>query len=290
MQGTRVLPPTSTMSSMSGAWSLALFNTLLTVSKVRVKNGEQSFSNCARVTDKTPSSPPMISPTSTSTASLDERPRLAFSAARLALARTFSSAVWPFFFSSPSTQSVKHMSKSSPPKRVSPPVPLTSTMPPSIWSTDTSKVPPPKSKTSTCDAFFSPIFWSNPYPSAAAVGSLMIRKTSRPAMAPAACVALRCASLKYAGTVTTAFFTSRPRSFSAISFMWPSTMALTSSGAKRLGSRPSAVTTSISRPSSSRLMMSKGSRLISCSTAVSSARLPMIRFTSNSVRFGARAA
>mmetsp|Transcript_70721 Transcript_70721/g.183547 ORF Transcript_70721/g.183547 Transcript_70721/m.183547 type:complete len:212 (+) Transcript_70721:1236-1871(+) len=209
----------------------------------------------------------MSSPSSSSTTSFEERPRLAVSAARLALARIFSSVVWPFFFSSPNTQSVKHMSKSSPPKRVSPPVALTSTMPPSMWSTETSKVPPPKSNTRTWDALSSPAFWSKPYPNAAAVGSLMMRRTSRPAIAPAACVALRCASLKYAGTVTTAFFTSRPRSFSAISFMRPRTMALTSSGTKRFGATPSAVTTSIWRLSSSVLTMSKGSRFISCWTA-----------------------
>ena len=39
-------------------------------------------------------------------------------------------------------------------------------------------------------------FLSKPYASAAAVGSLMIRKTSRPAIFPASLVACRCASLK----------------------------------------------------------------------------------------------
>ena len=47
-------------------------------------------------------------------------------------------------------------------------------------------------------------FLSAPYASAAAVGSLIIRLTSRPAILPASLVAWRCASLKYAGTVITA--------------------------------------------------------------------------------------
>ena len=46
---------------------------------------------------------------------------------------------------------------------------------------------------------------------AAAVGSLMIRETLRPAMVPASFVAYLCESLKYAGTVTTAELTAFPR-------------------------------------------------------------------------------
>jgi hypothetical protein len=45
----------------------------------------------------------------------------------------------------------------------------------------------------------------------AAVGSLMMRSTSRPAIWPASLVAWRCASLKYAGTVITAWVTVSPR-------------------------------------------------------------------------------
>ncbi len=65
---------------------------------------------------------------------------------------------------------------------------------------------------------------------AAAVGSLMIRRTLRPAILPASFVACRCASSKYAGTVTTASVTDSPRYVSAISFMRTSTIALTSGG------------------------------------------------------------
>ena len=52
------------------------------------------------------------------------------------------------------------VSKSSPPRWVSPAVALTSKIPSSIVSKETSKVPPPKSKIKT---FFSPfVFLSNP--------------------------------------------------------------------------------------------------------------------------------
>ena len=51
--------------------------------------------------------------------------------------------------------------------------------------------------------------------STAAVGSLMIRTTSRPASSPASRVASRWPSLKKAGTVITAFWTGWPSSFSA---------------------------------------------------------------------------
>ena len=58
---------------------------------------------------------------------------------------------------------------------------------------DTSKVPPPRSKTRI---FFSPDFSFKPYAIAAAVGSLMMRMTLRPAIVPASLVAWRWASLK----------------------------------------------------------------------------------------------
>ena len=50
-----------------------------------------------------------------------------------------------------------------------------------------------------------------PYAIAAAVGSLIILNTFKPAIVPASFVACLCASLKYAGTVITASFTSSPR-------------------------------------------------------------------------------
>ena len=55
-----------------------------------------------------------------------------------------------------------------------------------------SNVPPPKSNT----AIVSSPFLSSPYASAAAVGSLTMRLTLRPAMRPASFVRLALASLK----------------------------------------------------------------------------------------------
>ena len=46
----------------------------------------------------------------------------------------------------------------------------------------------------------------------------MIRITLSPAMTPASLVACLCASLKYAGTVTTAWVTGVPRYASAVSY------------------------------------------------------------------------
>ena len=147
------------------------------------------------------------------------------------------------------TQSLRMLSKSSPPRWVSPLVASTSNTPSSILRSDTSKVPPPRSKTRmVCDSGFSgpPLpFLSRPYASAAAVGSLMMRSTSRPAMVPASLVRRRCASLKYAGTVTTALVMAHPSAASAVVFIFSSTMAEICSGANDLVS-PGAVSTEMS--------------------------------------------
>ena len=89
-------------------------------------------------------------------------------------------------------QSTIALSKLSPPRWLSPEVDFTSNTPSASSSTDTSNVPPPRSKTSTVR---SPSL-SRPYASAAAVGSLMIRSTFSPAIRPASFVAWRWASLK----------------------------------------------------------------------------------------------
>ncbi|CCJ29221.1 unnamed protein product [Pneumocystis jirovecii] len=61
--------------------------------------------------------------------------------------------------------------------------------PPCIVNNDTSNVPPPKSKIRT---FFSlSDFESRPYAIAAAVGSLIIRRTFKPAIVPASFVERR---------------------------------------------------------------------------------------------------
>ena len=64
----------------------------------------------------------------------------------------------------------------------------------------------------------------------AAVGSLMMRKTFNPAMAPASLVDCLCESLKYAGTVITASVISSPKYDSAISFILTRTILEISSG------------------------------------------------------------
>ena len=111
------------------------------------------------------------------------------------------------FLNSATIQSTIALSKLSPPRWLSPFVDFTSKTPSPSSSTDTSKVPPPRSKTR--------IVWSaslsSPYASEAAVGSLMIRSTLRPAILPASFVASRWALLKYAGTVMTASVTASPR-------------------------------------------------------------------------------
>src|SRR3954469_5721612 len=124
------------------------------------------------------------------------------------------------------SQSTIVLSKLSPPRWLSPAVALTSNTPSPISSTDTSNVPPPRSKIR--------IVWSislsSPYASAAAVGSLMMRFTSRPATLPASFVAWRWSSLKYAGTVITALSTVSPRYASASAFSFWRIIALISGG------------------------------------------------------------
>ena len=71
---------------------------------------------------------------------------------------------------------------------------------------------------------------------AAAVGSLIIRKTFKPAITPASLVACLCPSLKYAGTVMTTSITSSPKYESAICFIYPRIIAEISSGEKTLDS------------------------------------------------------
>ena len=135
---------------------------------------------------------------------------LAFSAASFrrwtAMGSLERSMPWSFL-NSAASHSISFWSRSSPPRCVSPFVDLTSKTPSASSRIEISYVPPPRSKT----AIFSSSFLSRPYANEAAVGSLMIRSTSRPAILPASLVAWRCESLKYAGTVTTAFSTECPR-------------------------------------------------------------------------------
>ena len=78
------------------------------------------------------------------------------------------------------------LSISSPPRWLFPAVANTSKVPSANCRIDTSNVPPPKSYTNT---FCSTFFLSIPNAKAAAVGSLIIRSTSKPAILPASLVA-----------------------------------------------------------------------------------------------------
>ncbi|KAE9523578.1 hypothetical protein AGLY_016130 [Aphis glycines] len=174
------------------------------------------------------------------------------------------------------------LSKSSPPKCVSPAVDLTSNIEPSsICRTDTSNVPPPRSNINT---FLSPFkFLSRPYAKAAAVGSLIIRITFRPAMTPASFVACLCESLKYAGTVITASVTLRPKYASAVSFIFVNTIELISSGAKTFRS-PLNSTWILGFPQSFTTL--NGQCLMSACVFSSSKRRPIKRLASNTVFTG----
>ena len=141
-----------------------------------------------------------------SVCAVEESSHLAFSAPSLILCMAKLSLLMSIpvsFLNSLIRYSTMALSKSSPPSDVSPFVDFTSNTPSPISSIDTSNVPPPRSYTAIVPDFF----LSNPYASAAAVGSLTIRSTSSPAILPASLVACLCASLKYAGTVITAFVT-----------------------------------------------------------------------------------
>ncbi len=131
------------------------------------------------------------------------------------------------FLNRSAIQSMMSSSMSSPPRWLSPFVDFTSKTPSPNSRMLTSNVPPPKSKTRT--VWSCPL--SRPYASAAAVGSLMTLKTSRPAMRPASFVAWRWLSVKYAGHVMTAFLTGWPRYASASAFSFCRIIALTSCGA-----------------------------------------------------------
>jgi hypothetical protein len=76
---------------------------------------------------------------------------------------------------------------------VSPDEALTSNTPSNSSTRDTSNVPPPRSKIR--NVFSSRLSWK-PWAIAAAVGSLTMRSTFKPAILPALMVALRCWPLK----------------------------------------------------------------------------------------------
>mmetsp|Transcript_29745 Transcript_29745/g.45987 ORF Transcript_29745/g.45987 Transcript_29745/m.45987 type:complete len:380 (+) Transcript_29745:384-1523(+) len=185
--GIRVEPPTRTMSSISLFLSLASARTASTGLRVLLNRSMLNSSNFARLIFSEKSNPSVSPSTSTWASGWEDSCRFAASQALRRRAR----ALWSlemstlFFFLISSTKCfIMRLSKSSPPRWVSPFVATTSKKPSSIVSRETSNVPPPRSNTRI---FRSP-FLSRPYAMAAAVGSLMIRATLSPAIAPASLV------------------------------------------------------------------------------------------------------
>ncbi|CCW60164.1 unnamed protein product [Phytomonas sp. EM1] len=212
--GIRVEPPTSTTSCTARLSIFASCRTRSTGSMVLRKRSPHSSSKRARVIVDWKSMLSKSASISIVACVAEDRVRLARSHAvrRRRSDRWLEDRSLPRFLrlNSSLKKFTRRLSRSSPPRWVSPAVAFTSKIPPSIVSSVTSNVPPPRSKMRTLCSW-SPELLSRPYAMAAAVGSLMMRSTSSPAIAPASFVACRWESLKYAGTVITAFFTCLPR-------------------------------------------------------------------------------
>mmetsp|Transcript_17083 Transcript_17083/g.53112 ORF Transcript_17083/g.53112 Transcript_17083/m.53112 type:complete len:271 (-) Transcript_17083:544-1356(-) len=194
--GMRVEPPTSTISSISDFLSSESSITFSTGPSVFLNRSTHSSSKRARVSVSEKSRPSCKASISTRTWCCVERARLARSTSRRSFWIARLSLLGSLLCLRLNTLSrcwITRLSKSSPPRCVSPDVAITSNTPLSMVRSETSKVPPPRSNTRM---FFSPSFLSSPYAIAAAVGSLMMRITLSPEIVPASLVAWRCASLK----------------------------------------------------------------------------------------------
>mmetsp|Transcript_5499 Transcript_5499/g.10460 ORF Transcript_5499/g.10460 Transcript_5499/m.10460 type:complete len:222 (-) Transcript_5499:6-671(-) len=191
--GMRVMPPTKI------TWLMSLFFTPASLTHfsqgpmVRSTNFSTMDSNCDLVTLTLrclgPEASAVMKGRLTSVAPSPSSSRFAFSAAsrRRCIANLSPDRSTPLSFLNCVSRCLSSSSsKSSPPSMVSPLVDFTSNTPPEISRMDTSNVPPPRSNT----AMSSPSAdFSMPYAKAAAVGSLMMRCTSSPAILPASLVA-----------------------------------------------------------------------------------------------------
>ena len=187
-KGTLVLPPTINTVLISDTFKPASFIALAQQSIVLFTIGVINFSNASLVMVN-------FSPAkSVSKFEALDNAIFAFSAANLNCCfKTLWSSNESIFICS-IQYSMMALSKSSPPKYVSPLVLNTSNTPPLIFNIEMSNVPPPKSYTAI--VFSSAGSKPKPYAKLAAVGSLMILKTSNPASFPASLVACLCVSLK----------------------------------------------------------------------------------------------
>ena len=197
--GIRVEPPTNTTSLISDFSNLASAKDFSTGIRQRWIKSWHKFSNFSRVKSVSICLGPVLSAVINGkwivVFSTVDNSIFAFSAASVNRCKAWISSVKlipSFSLKSFTNQSTNTLSKSSPPKLVSPAVDNTSKIPSPTSKIETSNVPPPKSKT----RIVSFCFLSKPYASDAAVGSLIILNTSIPAIFPASIVAWRCESLK----------------------------------------------------------------------------------------------
>uniref|UniRef100_A0A7C9ADP3 Uncharacterized protein n=1 Tax=Opuntia streptacantha TaxID=393608 RepID=A0A7C9ADP3_OPUST len=152
--GTRVIPPTRRTSSTSLVDIPASFRQFRQgerVLSISLSTRDSNF-DLVRVMFKcfAPEASALINGRLMSVCDVDESSILAFSAASRSLCRarrSFLKSIPSVLLNSDTKNSNKVLSKSSPPKNVSPFVALTSKTPLDISRMETSKVPPPRSKT-----------------------------------------------------------------------------------------------------------------------------------------------
>ncbi len=154
--GMRVMPPTRITSSISFFDTPASASAFLHGSSVRLIRSPTSCSSFERLIVSTrcsgvelpPSMRAVMKGRLTSVEAELDSSILAFSAAslrRCSASLSVRRSMFSFFLNSSARYSTMALSKSSPPRKVSPLVDFTSNTPSPISSTETSKVPPPRS-------------------------------------------------------------------------------------------------------------------------------------------------